>query len=112
MRMLFAMSCVAVALLLVLGDGVTSAGQKDGDPKFTIKEVMTKAHKGKDALLTKVKDGKASDAEAKDLLEMYTALTKNKPPKGDAEDWKKRTDALVAGAKLVVDGKKDDGIKA
>jgi hypothetical protein len=108
MRMLFAMSCLAVALLLAMGDSVTSAGQKDGDPKYTIKDVMQKAHKG--GLLKKVTGGKASDAEAKELLAMYTALVKDKPPKGDAEDWKKRTEALVAGAKLVVDGKKDEGI--
>jgi len=109
MRTLIGVTCVALALAMVAGTGDTSAAQKD-EPKYTIKEVMGKAHKGKDALLNKVKGGKATDAEAKELLVMYEALAMNKPPKGDLEDFKKRAGALIEGAKLVVDGKKDDGI--
>jgi hypothetical protein len=109
MRLLFALTCVALAVAMVAGEGNTSAAQQDG-PKYTIPEVMKKAHQGKMALLKKVTSGKASDAECKDLLEMYQALAKNKPPQGDAESWKKKTDALVEGAKLYVDGKKDDAV--
>jgi len=109
MRLLFALTCVALAVATVAGEGNTSAAQQDG-PKYTISDVMKKAHQGKMSLLKKVTSGKASDAECKDLLEMYVALAKNKPPQGDADSWKKKTDALVDAAKLCVDGKKDDGV--
>ena len=47
-------------------------------------------------------------AEGEELLEMYKALAKNKPPQGDTASWKKKTAALIDGAQLYVDGKKDD----
>jgi CRISPR/Cas system type I-B associated protein Csh2 (Cas7 group RAMP superfamily) len=106
--MLSGLACLALGLIIVTTNGPTAAAQKDG-PKYTIPEVMKKAHSGKMALLNKVKSGTATDAEAKDLLEMYQALAKNKPPMGDDASWKKRTEALLEGAKLYVDGKKDDG---
>ena len=73
-----------------------------------IKEVMQEAHKK--GLLKKVTSGEASDAEAKKLLELYTELSKSKPPAGDADAFKATTKKMIEGAKLVVDGKKDEGI--
>jgi hypothetical protein len=75
-----------------------------------IKEVMKKAHTppGK-ALKDRVASGKANDDEKKMLVELYEALGKNKPPKGDEEEWKKRTDALVKAAKAAAEGSKDAG---
>jgi hypothetical protein len=70
--------------------------------KFTNKEVMQKAQKG--GLWKKVASGKASDDDKKLLVEMYTALQANGPKKGDADSWKKRTEAMVAAAKSA-DGK-------
>ena len=96
-----AMSVLAV---LAIGGIITLNLRADEKPKFEIKEVMQKAHK--DGLLKKVSGGKADDAEKKELLELYEALAKNEPPKGEKGDWKKRTDAMVAGAKEIVDGKK------
>jgi hypothetical protein len=61
---------------------------------------MQQGHKG--GLLMKVTSGKASKEETAELLVMYQCLTKQKPPMGDAESWKKKTEALVAGAKLVM----------
>ncbi len=110
MRMLFGIACLAAALAMVTGGDATGQDKKDM-PKYTIKEVMKKAHGKKDGVLNKVTSGKGSDADAKDLLEMYVALSMDKPPQGDAEDWKIKTTALVDGAKLVVDGKKDAGIE-
>ncbi len=106
---------------LVLGIAVTTAWystaaqkddkEKDKEPKYTIKEVMKKAHAGKDALIKKVQSGDASKEETKELLAMYKALAANKPPRNDDEDWKKRTKALVDAAQAAVDGKKDAGEK-
>jgi hypothetical protein len=74
-------------------------------PRYTIEEVMEKAHKGKPSLFKKVVDGKASADEKKQLLEYYQELAKNKPEKGDAGDWKTRTNNLVKAAKHAVEDK-------
>jgi len=94
-------ACVALAVSLV---GVAAMSADDPPP---IKEIMKKAHTppGK-SLLSKVTSGKASDEEKKQLVELYEALGKNKPPKGDEEEWKKRTDAMIAAAKDVAEGAK------
>lgn len=67
------------------------------EPKYTIKEVMAKAHK--EGLLKKVTGGTATDAEKKQLCELYEALAANKPPKGGEDAWKTKTDAIVAACK-------------
>jgi hypothetical protein len=104
--------------LAVLGVAVgtawtfSGAAQKDDDekkkkPKYTIKEVMKKAHQPKDAILKKVQADKATKEELKELLAMYQALELNKPPMGDEAEWKKRTAALVKGANAAVENKKE-----
>ncbi|MCI0356926.1 MAG: hypothetical protein L0211_00380 [Planctomycetaceae bacterium] len=80
---------------------------EDAKPKYTIKEVMKSAHKAK--LHEKVADGKATDAEKKQLVEFYTALAANKPPKGDEASWKEKTAALLAAAKDAEAGKEGAG---
>jgi cytochrome c553 len=108
MRMVIAGTCLVVALAAVAHS--SAAGQdKDETPKYTIKEVMKKGQ-NKGGLYMKVLSGKASDADAKTLLEMYQSLAKQKPPAGDADSWKTKTTALIEGAQLYVDGKKDDGL--
>jgi hypothetical protein len=64
---------------------------------------MKKAHK--DGLLKKVAAGKGTKDDAKELLALYEALGKNKPPKGDAADWKTKTKTLIEAAQEVVDEK-------
>ena len=79
----------------------------DSKPKYTIKQVMKKAFKG--PLVKKVAGGKASDEEKKELHEMLVALSKNKPPRGEDDTWKKYTDALVKAGKAAVDGDEKAG---
>jgi hypothetical protein len=94
------------ALLAAAFAGMTVFGAADDKPKFDIETIMDKAHGEKnDKILKKVLDGKANDAEKKELLELYTELGKNKPPKGEAKSWKEKTKALSVAAKEVVDGK-------
>jgi hypothetical protein len=107
MRMMFAGTCLVLALAVAAHSN--AAGQSKDDPKYTIKDVMKKGN-SKGGLLSKVLGGKATDADAKTLLEMYQSLAKQKPPAGDADSWKMKTTALIEGAQLVVDGKKDDGL--
>ena len=86
-------------------------GAQDGKPKYTIKEVMKQATGRPAKLLNTILDGKGTDDDKKKLLELYTEMAKNKAPKGDADNWKKLNDAVVAAAKDVVDGK-EGGIEA
>jgi hypothetical protein len=82
----------------------------DAKPK-AIKQIM-KAQKNP---LEKVKNGKATAADKKKLLELYTDLGKNKPPVGDADNWKTLTENLVSASQDMVDGKdgaKDEFLKA
>jgi mono/diheme cytochrome c family protein len=97
------MRFVAAGLIAMLGLVFCLSEPRAGDdkkPKYTIKEVMKKAHK--DGLLKKVASGKADEDDRKDLLELYTALAMNTPPKGDAGDWKTRTATIVNAAKKAV----------
>src|ERR1700674_3361284 len=96
----------ALAVLAVAGfAGLSVRGEADDKPKYTIKEVMKKAHDKDDSLLGKVVAGKASDDEKKQLLELYVALGKNKPEKGDDKSWMTKTDAIVMAATDVKDNK-------
>src|SRR5262245_1194218 len=95
----------AAALLAAAFAGMTVFGAADDKPKYDIESIMEKAHDKENGLYQKVLKGKASDAEKKELVELYTELAKNKAPKGDAKSWKDKTDALVAAAKEVADGK-------
>jgi hypothetical protein len=91
------MKYVLASTIGLLAMVVLVGAQAAQDSKYTTKEVMQKAMKG--GLLEKVKKGKASDDEKKLLVDMFTALHDNTPPKGEAESWKKKTDALIAAAK-------------
>ncbi|MFI5380810.1 MAG: hypothetical protein ACHRHE_16045 [Tepidisphaerales bacterium] len=75
--------------------------------KLAIGDVMKKAFKGKQSLLVKVTEGKASADDAKKLLELVKNLGANTPPHGDAASWKAKTDAVVKAAEGVVAGKAD-----
>jgi hypothetical protein len=99
----FVMAVMAMGLVASLGMFRAADEEK---PKYTIEEIMEKAHKPpKSSLLVQVKSGKASTEQKKQLLEYYVELAKNKPEKGSEADWKKRTGALVKAAKDVANGK-------
>jgi surface antigen len=94
---------VAAGLIVMFGWVVVSlAVQAQDKPKYSIKDVMQKAHKG--GLMKKVADGKATPEEKKQLLEFYEALAANKPPVGDEADWKVKTSAIVAAARAAAEG--------
>lgn len=99
----------AVALWMRAVDAQEAKEKDDAKPKFTIKQVMEKAHKNR--LLNKVTAGEGSKEEAQELLALYQALAKNEPPKGEAEAWKKKNAAIVEAAEEVVAGKEGAGEK-
>ena len=103
MKYLMAGAIAMVSMVFLLGSN--DAGEK---AKHTIPEVMQKAMKG--GLCKKCATGKADEAEKKQLVELFTSLSQNTPPKGDAESWKKKTTALLEAAKKVAKG--DEGAGA
>ena len=87
------MACAAA----VLAGSIAIAADKEKkaeEAKYTISDVMKKAHKGKGNLLERVKEGKASKEEMAQLIDFYRALTLHEAPKGDQEAWKKRVTEL------------------
>jgi len=101
---------VWMVLVLFIGSFAMVA-HGEADAKFTIKEVMEMAHKGDTPLCKKAATEKSSKEENGKLLELYIALSQNKPPKGDMKDWDTRTKALVDAAKAAVAGDKGYGAK-
>lgn len=96
--------------VVLLGSGLfgalDAASRTDDDkPKLSINDIMTKAHQRGTGLRAKVLSGKATKEEKQELLELYIELGKNKPPKGDAASWKKRTDNIVKVTKDFIDNK-------
>jgi hypothetical protein len=108
MRIVVAGVCAAVAMGLLAGS--YQAGEK-AKAKYSIKEVMKKAHDKKTGLLYKVGAGNGDKADAEKLLEMYIEMAKNNPPKGGAESWKRLTNGLIVAAKVAVTGGPDAGEK-
>ena len=101
--MLMAVSIAVAATFLLDGTAQDKA-------KYTIKEVMKKAHK--EGVLQNAVAGKATKEQLESLVEMYNSLTQNKPPKGEAASWKEKTDAMVTGAKVLLKDSKDKAAAA
>jgi hypothetical protein len=101
---------VWMVLVFFIGSfGMVAHGEADA--KYTIKEVMNMAHKGDNPLCKKAVAEKTTKEENEKLLEMYVAMSQDKPKKGDAKVWDTKTAALVDAAKLAVAGEKGYGAK-
>jgi hypothetical protein len=101
---------LALVALGLFGAGAFRAADKDKEEtKYSIKQVMSQAHRKPDksspSLADKVINGKADKDEQAKLLELYTALGANKPPKGDTDAWKDRAIAITTAIKDVIEGK-------
>lgn len=99
--LLIAMMALAISAVAI---GETEEKKDEAKkPKHSIKEVMKKGLKGKDALNAKVLSGKATDKEKLELLDMYVSLVEAKPPKGEPASWQKFAGtAALAAAKVAV----------
>jgi hypothetical protein len=79
-------------------------------PKPTISKIMKQAflspyNRGStNNLDNKLLQGRATEAEKKELLELLTTLSQSTPPKGNLDDWKKRTTEFVAATKALIAG--------
>jgi len=111
----FFMFAGALALGVILSGAAVSADDKE----ITIKDIMTKAHKGGNSVLRKAdkaaksKDFEDLSKEAKTLVKLGEDLSKAKPEKGEDSSWKKLTSAYVKNAKALESAAKDkdlDGV--
>lgn len=87
--------------------GAQMRAAEEATPKITIKDVMEQGMKG--GLLKKVAAGGATAEESQQLVSLLTALSENKPPRGDAADWDKRTGELLTAARAAADGTPEAG---
>lgn len=77
--------------------------------ELSIVEIEQRLHaprraEGKKAIYREVLTGTASKEEKQQMLDLYKALAKKKPPRGSPEDWQKATAALVTAAEEIVSG--------
>jgi hypothetical protein len=100
----FLVACVVIAFGYVAVSMTTGADEK---PSASIKDVMKVCMKG--GLCGKVAKGEASAEEKAKLVECFTALAANKPPRGDEAGWKEKTAALLSAAKDAAAGKEGAG---
>lgn len=93
-------SGIAAAVLLLLGVGAAPQDGKKQDtkkkPPPTIKEIMLRAHDGKDNLASEVRNGFGKKEDQQKLLAEYQMLATLKPPLGDEKSWKAKTGAVIA----------------
>jgi cytochrome c556 len=89
----------------------------------SIKDIMTRAHKGQNAIITilgkelKGDNPNWSDIQkqSKELETLATALAKNQPPKGDRKSWETLTKSYsenVANLKKAADQKDKEAASA
>jgi cytochrome c553 len=104
-KVLTVVTGLAVAAALATGLGLTRADEKEP----TIKEIMTKAHKGGDSIIEHLKkDLKEKDPDwaeikthGKELVDLGASLGKATPKKGDKASWEKLTKTYVDNAKAL-----------
>jgi len=101
----------AVALILMVGAAVANNGivAQETNANLTIKDVMQRSMK--DGLAKKVAGGQATADEKQELVQLFEAMSKSKPPRGDEASWKEKTTELVAAAKGAVAGDSDAGTR-
>lgn len=98
MRMLKYLAPAALILGLAVGMALVRA---DDPPKYSIKDVMKMAHKGDPSLYKKVVNGDGNKDDKDTLVTLYAALAADHPKVNDDDDWKMRTQAMLAAAKDV-----------
>ncbi len=100
MRIRLVIAFLAVALISV--SAARGVNYNAAAAKHSVKEVMKLAN-AKGGLLSKVVEGKASDDEKKQLLDLYVDMAEGEPKKGDTSEWKIHAgNAALSAAKVVL----------
>lgn len=84
-----------VAVVAAAGLAFSFTALADDDGHELIEKAMKEGHKGKTSIVEKIKDGSATKADIEKLHNFYLEMSKVKPPRGDAEAWKKKTTQLA-----------------
>ena len=63
--------------------------------QYSIKQIMTKAHKGNNSFANRAKSGKASAREIQYLLSLYRSMVYLKPPRGNVSAFRQKSVALI-----------------
>lgn len=100
---------VAGSLLVASASLLAGQGDAGSDKTPSIKDVMSRLHKGAKAPLAQVKTAlnepspnwAAVEKTTKDFVILGAALAKNDPPKGDKASWKKLSDLYFEDAKAL-----------
>jgi hypothetical protein len=98
--------CGGLALAVLAALTALSAAD---DKEPSVKDIMTKAHKGGDSLLEKLGPELKADEpkwddiqkQTKELADLGASLQKAKPPRGEQESWDKLTKAYADNAKAL-----------
>lgn len=101
-------SIIAILGAVIILTGVNLAHAEHQAPQnLKISDIMTKIMKGgRNSLVRKVTDAKATKAEYILVGQYLEALGQHKtPPKGTAEGWLKKIAPLVQAGKLIQQGK-------
>ena len=95
-----------VVLILSLAGALTvSRGAGFDESRRVVVAAMRRVFSGPDALIQKAAAGEASEKEKQLLLTVLKGMAAAHQAHGDAASWKAKTQALVAAAQDLVDGK-------
>jgi hypothetical protein len=104
MRIMKYVAAAALILGLAGALSVIRAAEFDESRRVVI-AAMRRVFRGPDALIEKAAAGDAGETEKHKLLKVLTGMAAVPAAHGDAASWKARTEALVAAAQDLVDGK-------
>jgi cytochrome c556 len=94
------------ALILGLAGALTFiCAAEFNESRRVVIAAMRRVFRGPDALIEKAAAGEASQTDKQKLLKVLTGMAAVPAAHGDAASWKARTEALVAAAQDLVDGK-------
>ena len=79
--------------------------EPEASAAISISDVMVDFHKGKEALAVQAREGKAKKEDLEKMLEAYQGILGLTPPKGEADNWKIKINALIDSTQDLVDGK-------
>jgi cytochrome c556 len=96
----------AISMLATVAFNSFAAGDKEDS---TISKTMKAHFKGDTSDIKKAAKGELSKDEVAKLVTAVKALSSEKPPEGDAADYKKKNDALVAALEKLASGAEGAG---
>lgn len=97
---------VPAAFLLGLAGALANIRAAEFDEsRRVVVAAMRRVFRGPDALIEKAAAGEAGETEKQKLLKVLTGMAAVPCAHGDAASWKAKTEALVAAAQDLVEGK-------